>query len=57
MRVASRVWNLSLVALVKRWVGPVGRTTAGARLERGSIEPCFAVKINRRQEVNDTRMG
>ena len=51
------MWNLSLVALVKRWVGPVGRTTATLWLESGSNEPRFAVKINRRLEVNDTRMG
>jgi hypothetical protein len=46
-----------LVALVKRGIGPVGRTTADARLKRRSIEPRFALKINRRLEVNDTRMG
>ncbi|KJB96166.1 hypothetical protein N826_37925 [Skermanella aerolata KACC 11604] len=46
-----------MVALVKRWIGPVGRTTAAVRLESRSIEPRFAVKINRRLEVNDTRMG
>jgi hypothetical protein len=46
-----------LVALVKRWIGPVGRTKATVRPEGGSIEPRFAEKINRRLEVNDTRMG
>jgi hypothetical protein len=51
------VWNLSSVALVKRWVRQAGRPTAGMRLKHETIEPQLGLKINRRQEVNVARMG